>query len=57
MGGGEEEGETLKGMSENRRRGLSGERGRHEGEMLTAARMKLREVKSQVRGNEGKPTE
>lgn len=58
-GGGreEEEGETLKGMRENRRHGLSGERGRHEEEMLTAARMKIQKVQSKVRVNEEKLTE
>lgn len=39
-------GGTLKGMRENRRHRLSGERRRHEEEMLTAGRMKIRKVRS-----------
>lgn len=47
---------TLKGMGGNRRHKLSGGRGRHEEEMLTAARMKTRRVRSKVRINEEKLT-
>ena len=46
---GKRRGETLKGMRENRRHRLLGERRRHEEEMLTAGRMKIRKVKSKVR--------
>lgn len=47
---------TLKGMGGNRRHKLSGGRGRHEEEMLTAARMKTQRVRSKVRINEEKLT-
>lgn len=57
QGGDGGEGGTLKGTRANRRWQISGgERSKHEEEMLTAARMKTRKIKSRV-GGSGRLTE